>query len=127
MPAVAERFPEIAGIATGTPIDHVLSGLDLPVHVTGMIAAMQAAEISWTRLHPDAAYMSAMVDTDRTWADVPANESIDVVHPDAPMEPEDGASVRGTDYLSAAVVEIMDRSRMNDWSADLETPLVNYH
>ena len=56
----AARFPSLAGIATGTEVDHILTGLELPVHVTGLVSAMQSAALSWSRLHPDAAYVAQL-------------------------------------------------------------------
>lgn len=119
------RFPALAGIATGTEIDHVLSDLDLPVHVTGMVAAMQAAGVAWSRLHPDSAYVEQITgfpEAQEYDADMP----LETREPLLSMEPEDGAHIRGTDYISAAIVEIMDRAHSEDWSPDLWKPIVEH-
>jgi hypothetical protein len=119
------RFPALAGIATGTEIDHVLSDIDLPVHVTGMVAAMQAAGLGWSRLHPDSAYVDQIADFPDA-QEYDADMALDTLEPLLSMEPEDGAHVRGTDYISAAIVEIMDRAHSEDWSPDLSQPIVEH-
>jgi len=125
MAGVAARFPELAGIATGTEIDHVLTDLELPIHVTGMVAAMQSAGMPWVRLHPDSVYVAQLTGREDA-ADISANITIDVVDPLLSMEPEDDETIRGTDYLSAAVMELMDRAHHDRWGTDLEAPIVKH-
>jgi len=125
IPAALSRFPELASIATGTEVDHVLTGLELPVHVTGLVAAMQLAGVPWSRLHPDAAYVAQMSGFEES-QEYDADMALDVIEPLLNMAPEDGAHIRGTDYLSAAVVEIMDRTHSGDWSPDLHGTLVEH-
>jgi hypothetical protein len=119
------RFPALAGIATGTEIDHVLSDLDLPVHVTGMVAAMQTAGMRWSRLHPDSAYVDQIAGFPEA-QEYDADMALDTLEPLLNMEPEDGSHIRGTDYISAAIVEIMDRAHSEDWSPDLSKPIVEH-
>ena len=119
------RFPDLAAIATGTEVDHVLTGLELPVHVTGAVHAMQQAGLSWSRLHPDSAYVAQISGFEES-KEYDADMALDVVEPLLVMVPEDGAHIRGTDYLSAAVLEIMDRAHSGDWSPDLRKTIVEH-
>jgi len=114
MASAALRFPQLGGISTGTAVDHVLNDLSTPVHIIAMVAAMQASGVSWTRLHPGPKYMQAIHGDLRQWAQHPANEPIDIHTEGLSMEPEDDQDVRGTDYLSAAIAELLDRSRTID-------------
>ncbi len=120
-----DRFPSLAGIATGTEVDHVLTDLELPVHITGLVCAMQAAGLPWSRLHPDAVYVAQVADRD-DGQEYDADMALDVVEPLLSMEPEDGAHIRGSDYLTAAVLELMDRARTEEWSPDLARPLASH-
>ncbi len=119
------RFPNLVAIATGTEIDHVLTDLDLPVHVTGLVSALQSVGFTWSRLHPDAVYVAQVSELEDA-QEYDADMALDVVEPLLSMEPEDGAHIRGTDYLTAAVLEIMDRSWAGDWSEDLRNSLVEH-
>ena len=123
MPAVAARFPELAAIAIGTEVDHVLEGATDHAHVTGMVAAMQGAGIRWTRLHPDRVYVELLASAEYDYADLDANLEIQVGDTSLPMEPEDDSGVRGSDYLSAGALELLDRSWRNDWSENLDENL----
>ena len=96
----------------------VLDDLARPVHVIGMIHAMRESGVPWFRLHPDASYLDEIHGNAAPWEDISANEFIDIRDTEWGMEPEDDATVRGSDYLSAAVAEILDRSRVMDWSND---------
>jgi len=119
------RFPSLAGMATGTQIDHVLTGLEIPVHVTGLVAAMYQARVSFHRLHPDEIYIREIT----SGLDVPeydAGLDIAVVDPSVEMEPEDGTHIRGTDYLSVSALELLDRAQSGNWSSDLWTSPVEH-
>ena len=118
MNKAVEQFPTIAGIATGTRVDHVLDDLPRPVHVLGMVQAMKESGVPWFRLHPDASYLDEIHGSTAAWQDIPPNENIRIQDTEWSMEPEDNATIRGTDYLSAAIAEILDRSRTVDWSND---------
>jgi hypothetical protein len=114
MASAALRFPKLGGISTGTAVDHVLNDLPTPVHIIAMVAAMQTAGVAWTRLHPAPKYMQAIHGDLRQWAAHPANEPVTLDTEGLSMEPEDDQAVRGTDYLSAAITELLDRSRTMD-------------
>ena len=116
MPSAVERFPEIAGISTGTEVDHVLDDLERPIHVTGMIEAMNNSGVVWNRLHADPKFLDEIHGSAAEWIDFPPNSPVQIDDHEWWMEPEDGPSIRGTDYLSAAVAELLDRSRTGDWS-----------
>ena len=119
VPDAAKQFPMLAGIATGTEIDHVLDDLPRPIHVLGLIQVMVENGIHWSRLHADSKYLDETSGFSGDWRDYPANSSISIDDNEWTMEPEDGVHIRGTDYLSAAVAEIIDRSRTGDWSPNL--------
>ncbi|MAY81976.1 MAG: hypothetical protein CL930_14505 [Deltaproteobacteria bacterium] len=123
MADAVDRFPELAGIATGTRVDHVLDNLDRPVHVTGLVQSMQHAGVVWSRLHADASYMEELHGTSKTWVEYPANEAIILTDERWKMQPEDDHDVRGSDYLTASVLELIDRSRALDWSNDVTETL----
>jgi pimeloyl-ACP methyl ester carboxylesterase len=118
MRSAAHRFPDLAGIATGTEVDHVLNDLERAIHVTGMVHAMEKYGVRWARLHPDPKYLIELHGSDPNWIDNPPNIGVRIEDAEWPMEPEDGPSIRGTDYLSAAVAEIIDRSRTGDWAVE---------
>ena len=121
MPAAVERFPQIAGIATGSELDHVLTGaIDHP-HITGMIAAMEAAGVRWFRLHPDRAYTTLVSRSGEEFPEYPAGSSFAVGQAVA-LLPQIPAA-HGEDYLTAAIIELLDRAHDSTWGADLETVL----
>ncbi len=113
MESAALRFPDIGGISTGTEIDHVMDELPDGIHVNAMVQAMNDAGISYTRLHPGAKWMQQIHGDKALWKDNLPNEPVELTDD---MEPEDDKKVRGTDYLSAAVAELLDRSRSLDVS-----------
>ncbi len=125
MIAAAARFPGLAAIETGTETDHVLQGATDHPHVTGMVAAMQGAGLAWSRLHADAVYAEVVTEADRSFADHPADTLVAVGDTSLDMQPEDDDEVRGTDYLTAACLELVDRTITGDWSPDLDSPLVD--
>lgn len=125
MPAAARRFPELAGIATGTEVDHVLDGATDHPHVTGMVAAMQQAGVAWTRLHADRAYARQVSGVaDMAAQDLPANLAIVVGDDGVEMQPEDDVNASGFHYLTAAVLELADRVVLDLWVEDLDAPLL---
>lgn len=113
MASAATRFPHIGGIATGTEVDHVLDVTPPGLHVNAMGQAMIRSGIPYTRLHPGAKWMQTILENREPWQDNPPNGEINL---NDPMEPEDNQGTRGTDYLSAAVAELLDRSRTMDVS-----------
>lgn len=121
MPAAAERFPQLAGIATGSEIDHVLTGATDHPHVTGMIAAMESAGIHWFRLHPDRVYTTLISRSGEEFPEYPAGESFAVGQAVdfLPQSP----TAHGEDYLTAAIIELLDRAHASEWGADLEAVL----
>ena len=124
VPAAIERFPDLAGMSIGTEIDHVLEGATDHPHVIGMVEAMQRSNMRWTRLHPDRSYVESLAQAEFDYIDLDANIEIRIGDPNLPMEPEDDAGVRGSDYLTAGVLELLDRSWRQDWSVNLSAVLV---
>ncbi len=123
MSSATLRFPQISTIETGTEIDHVLQGATDHPHVTGMVAAARRAGVGWTRLHADSTYVELLTDEGRNFADEPANQDVSVGDKGVAMQPEDDESLRGSIYLSAAVLELLDRDAADDWADDLDAPL----
>lgn len=126
MAEVASRFPELAGIEVGTETDHVLQGATDHPHVTGMVAAMQASGIAWDRLHPDAAYVSMVSGLSQEFVDLPAGTPVDVGDTSLPMEPSTDDDVRSNHYLTAATLELLDRSHEGEWASDLDDTLTPF-
>lgn len=124
VPAAIERFPDLAGMSIGTEIDHVLEGATDHPHVIGMVEAMQRSNMRWTRLQPDRSYVESLAQAEFDYIDLDANIEIRIGDPNLPMEPEDDAGVRGSDYLTAGVLELLDRSWRQDWSVNLSAVLV---
>jgi hypothetical protein len=119
--AAAARFPNLAGISVGSEVDHVLTGAVEHPHVTGMVDAMIQAGISWTRLHPDAAYTTLISSSSQDFPENDANLPV-TIGAIMPMLPS-GAAAHGEDYLTAATVELLDRSHDQDWRNNLESVL----
>jgi len=112
------RFPDIAGVSVGSEQDHVLTGAVEHPHVTGMITAMRAADIRWSRLHPDSAYTTLISRSGQDFPDLDANLEVEI-GADLPLMPYTAAA-HGEDYLTAAVVELLDRSHDAQWESNLD-------
>ena len=128
MGAAVARFPDLASIEVGTEVDHVLQGATDHPHVTGMIAAMAEAGVPWRRLNPDSSYARAVVGlSGSSWefVELPANTEVSVGDPDAPMEPAPEGEVGSNHYITAAVVELLDRGHWGVWDADLDEAIPN--
>jgi hypothetical protein len=119
----AERFPGLAAIVTGTEKDHALTALKRPIHLTTFAMALQQAGVAWVRLHPDAAYMQMLQGDVAIWEDNGANDDTNLNDPSLSAEPEESGDLYPTAYLNSAVLELLDRSRVLDWSNDLDDPL----
>ena len=119
--AAVARFPDIARVSVVSEQDHVLTGAVEHPHVTGMVTAMRAAGIRWSRLHPDSAYTTLISRSGEDFPDLDANIDIGV-GADLPMLPR-SAAAHGEDYLTAAVVELMDRAHDSHWESNLDAVL----
>lgn len=117
MPAVAARFPKLAGIAIGTEVDHTLVGTVDHPHVVGMVEAMRAAGIAWSRLQPDASYVALVTGVDGM-PEVSADAPVTLDRDDWPMLPEQLRLSEGR-LLTAGVLELVDRARRDDWRPDI--------
>jgi hypothetical protein len=122
--ALAERWPELAVIAAGSEEDHILSGMSGHAHVTGLISAAQAAGMAWSRVQPDACYAELVANEELDFADNPADLEVTVHDEQVSMEPDQDYSSEGSQYLTAAVLELLDRAWADDWSPDLDSTLV---
>ncbi len=120
--AAVARFPDIAAIVSGTEEDHVLTGATDHPHITGMIAAMAAAGVSWYRLHPDSAYSTAASRSGQDFPDLLANTPV-AVGADEPMLPNVADGAHGPDYLTASITELLDRAYSQEWALNLDAVL----
>lgn len=125
MPAAAARLPALAGMVVGTETDHVATGLLDHEHLTGAMAAMQAAGLSWTRLQPDAAYVRELSKADDAFVDVDANTPFLPTDRDPPLEPDEDSDHPVGVYLTAGVIELFDRWEAGNWSPNLDAVLHN--
>ena len=117
--AVAQ-FPDLAVIMTATEQDHVQASLPDQPHVMGMMEAMALAGVRWHRLNPDASYAVLETGAPAATAEHPANTVFQVS--DAPPQmPEEVGAGRG--LMTAATLEILDRTHEEDWRDDLEVLL----
>lgn len=107
-PQVLSQHPDLAAILVAGEQDHVQPFSDAP-HVIGLGQALSGAR--WLRLNPDSVY----TDQDR---ENPANTGMEL---SSPGEVLLGAT--GIQHVGAAVHELADRIRADDWSADLDAPL----
>ena len=108
--------PGVTGDATGL-LDHE--------HLTGAMAAMQAAGLSWTRLQPDAAYVRELSKADDAFVDVDANTPFLPTDRDPPLEPDEDSDHPVGVYLTAGVIELFDRWEAGNWSPNLDAVLHN--
>lgn len=117
----AARFPGLATVITATEVDHALAELPDAPHVSGMLAAADAAGVRWHRLNPDASY--AVLETgDPAAADAEYPANLQLGAGDAVVRmPESVGAGRG--LLTAAALELLDRTHDAVWSDDLEQVL----
>jgi hypothetical protein len=112
-------------MVVGTETDHVATGLLDHEHLTGAMAAMQAAGLSWTRLQPDAAYVRELSKADDAFVDVDANTPFLPTDRDPPLEPDEDSDHPVGVYLTAGVIELFDRWEAGNWSPNLDAVLHN--
>ncbi len=122
--AATALFPETATIVVGTEEDHVVTGATGHEHITGLLEAASEAGLPWTRLDPDAAYVTAITGSTHVFPETPANQAV-TVGDEVELEPADVDAVRGSHYLTAAVLELLDRAYVQDWHDDLDAVLVD--
>ena len=122
MNSAITHYPNLAAIVGGSEEDHVLTGAADHPHITGMIHAMQAAGIRWSRLNPDAAYATHVALSPEDFADLDANLPLTVGEA-VTLEPSTAQGGHGTDYLTASVLELLDRAHTNEWSNNLDAVL----
>lgn len=104
--AVAQRFPDLRMVVTGTTEDHVQELPDSP-HVYGL-ATLATQEQLWVRLNPDADLTGTPVDND---AGVPITLSGPGELIPAPMNPDA--------LVTAGVQELLQRLEEDNWSSQL--------
>jgi hypothetical protein len=106
-PAVVSRHPELDFLLLASETDHVLHGLADHPHVYGLGEALQAAGARWVRLNPGSRWSG--LGEENT-----PNLPLSLAHPDAWLVAE--ADENPLDGLAtAAVDELADRARSNDW------------
>ena len=117
MQAARERHPGLATIVAATTHDHVLAGLGDWPHVTGMMAAAEAAGLRWHRLNPDASY--TVLETGDAASSIEHDAGLAWAVSDTPvLLPESSGAGRGV--LTAGVLELLDRTHEDVWEADLD-------
>ena len=119
MAAAVGRFPDLAAIESGTEVDHVLSGPTDHPNVSGMLAAMQASGVRWTRMNADLSYLEATTGQSGAFSELPANTPIETGQSGLPYLPED-ENIHDNAALTAAVLELMDRAYLESWGEDLD-------
>ena len=119
----ADRHKDLAAIVTGTERDHMQTALTQHVHTVAQAEAIAQGGIGFIRLHPDSVYLEALHGDLLQWQDLPAATTFDLRDMTIGAEPEENQYIRATEYLDAAVLEIIDRSRTQDWSENLNEPL----
>lgn len=118
--AAVAQFPELAVIMTATERDHVQGSLPDQPHVMGMMEAMALAGVRWHRLNPDASYAVLETGTSTAIAEHLANTVFQIS--DAPTQmPEEVGAGRG--LMTAAALELLDRTHENEWRSDLDMVL----
>ena len=109
-PGAVARQPEMGVIVLGGETDHAQQIEDSP-HVFGLAQVFQS-EGAWTRLLPDSVYSELVVEQ-------PAGQGISLESPGT-LAPTPHAL---THLLSAAVLELGDRTHSENWEEDLDTTL----
>ena len=126
-PLLASSAPQLKGMLTFAEDDHVHPALDKP-HIHMAYDGFSGGAGLWVRLNPDASYVqqvkpdyppAAFPDNDANTQ--PANwlNSVSWAHPMI------GGGTRN-DVGLAAVAEMADRVRANNWDANLDEVLVQY-
>ena len=116
--AIAKR-PELRVIVIGSVEDHVQGTPDYP-HIVLHYRGWREAGIRWIRLNPDAAYVQAVLGRAVQAADNDANTPITYENIAGSLEPE---TIPDPIVQVAAVLELADRLRFNDWAPDLKRVL----
>ena len=109
-PGAVARQPRMGVIVLGGETDHAQHIDDSP-HVFGLAQVFQT-EGAWTRLLPDSAYSELMVEQ-------PAGQGVSLESPGT-LAPTPHAL---THLLSAAVLELGDRTHNENWDDDLDASL----
>ncbi len=121
-----EHQPELPFLLMGTDQDHTL-GLSDHAHITGLAAVLQGSGASWVRVNPDAVYQTLVAGAGVDWPENDANrptwpgdESISML----PDETTTGVEQRA--YVTAGVVELLQRRWLDRWEPDLHQQLLAY-
>ena len=118
------RWPALPFMVLGTEIDHNL-GIGDHAHVTGLADALQQAGATWVRVNPDTAYLEAVIGEGVEWEDNPANAETTPGDPSMAMLPEEQElGVHARSYVTAGLLELMQRRWMDSWDDDLESKLL---
>jgi hypothetical protein len=118
--AAVERYPDTPYILLGTETDHNL-GIEDHAHITGLAHALREAGARWVRVNPDASYLELMTGTKDGWVDNPANTATWPGDPSVVMLPNAAeVGLHSRSYVTAALVELMQRRWRDNWDDDLQ-------
>ncbi len=119
-----ERYPELPFLILGTDVDHTL-GIEDHAHVSGLAHALQQVGARWVRVNPDRAFLDRMTGEPLDWQDNPANTPTFPGDPALAMLPDAAEiGVHSRDYVTAGLLELMERRWTGAWADDLEHPLL---
>ena len=117
----AANHPDLKAIVIGTDNDHRQPIPDHP-HITGLAWALYASGAEWVRVNPDDTYVERFSGLPGSWTDNDANSVEGTGDTNQAMEPESSeAGPRG--LVTAAAMELSDRTYWSDWSTNLTQPL----
>lgn len=103
---VAAR-PDLPIVILASELDHVQTLTDHP-HVFGLGEALQAAGAAWTRLNPGVDWLPGLIEENTPNAPMRLSDPRGALLPEAIEEP-------AAALLGAAVLELSDRRRTDDW------------
>lgn len=125
VPNAVKRFPNLAVIVFATEIGHVTVAPDHP-HAIAQVNAWLDAKAKWVRLNPDVHYISEVMQRKPTQpVQNSANARPDRKAIGRQVEPEVKNGGPSDDQgMEAAIAELADRTRLNNWKDELAEVLI---
>lgn len=121
---VAKLYPKLLVTVFGSKIDHFEQQQDHP-HIALHYNLWLASKVNWVRLNPAKVYVGFTSDMNPdNFVNNKANEPIEASNIKDFLEPE--GFISDSMYMRAAISELADRVRNNDFSCPLEGVLENY-
>lgn len=124
---VVRRFPALSVVIFESEVGHVTAAADHP-HAIAQVNAWLDAGSRWVRFNPDTHYVTeAMQRPPSRRVQNAAGIRLDRQNIRGRLlaEEKDGGPTDGQ-AMAAAVAELADRTRMNNWTAELSLVLVKY-